>query len=317
MPQRDVLAELRTATVEAPPELRERVRLIAARAPAERRPTWRRLVLFALAPATVAAAAAVVGGRPRHTAVASGSPARCRRHLPGARRGADEKSAAQPCLVRSPPARGRAQSYNATIDLRVHDVAAVSDAVKRALAIAASLGGYPAAVHVVSTSRHGTRTSCCASRGSACRRRSGGSPRSARSSASSRPAGRPGRGQHHRSHDRAPPAPADDAARRAADRRDAAADRALTPRIVALAAAAGARPRAAHYATVRVNFVTPAAEPCHHKHSPSRLGTASAGRERRVYALALGVRSRSSCSRCARRAHACSAGAWTRCSGAP
>src|SRR2546423_816810 len=43
MSQRDLVAELRAAHVDAPPEVRERVRLIAAGAPAPpRRITWRR-----------------------------------------------------------------------------------------------------------------------------------------------------------------------------------------------------------------------------------------------------------------------------------
>src|SRR5690348_8799641 len=65
MSQRDVLAELRTARVEAPPQLRARVRLITAQAPS---PRSRRRFVFALAPAVVAAVAAGVffTTRPAH-----------------------------------------------------------------------------------------------------------------------------------------------------------------------------------------------------------------------------------------------------------
>jgi hypothetical protein len=51
------------------------------------------------------------------------------------------------------PARGRAQRYEASLRLRV---ANVSDGVKRALHVTASLGGYPQSVHVSTGSQAGT-----------------------------------------------------------------------------------------------------------------------------------------------------------------
>ena len=64
MSQRDLVAELRAAHVEAPPEVRERVRLIAAAAPAPpRRITWRRAFVVAV-PVAAAIAATVVFTRP-------------------------------------------------------------------------------------------------------------------------------------------------------------------------------------------------------------------------------------------------------------
>src|SRR5215813_6822554 len=60
MSQRDLVAELRAAHVEAPSEVRERVRLIAAGAPAPpRRITWRRALVV-----VVPVAAAIVFTRP-------------------------------------------------------------------------------------------------------------------------------------------------------------------------------------------------------------------------------------------------------------
>ena len=64
MSQRDLVAELRAARVAAPPEVRERVRLIARSATPPRRVfTWRRALVVAL-PAAAAIAAAVVFTRP-------------------------------------------------------------------------------------------------------------------------------------------------------------------------------------------------------------------------------------------------------------
>ena len=64
MSQRDLVAELRAAHVEAPPEVRERVRLIAAAAPAPpRRITWRR-ALVVVVPVAAAIAATIVFTRP-------------------------------------------------------------------------------------------------------------------------------------------------------------------------------------------------------------------------------------------------------------
>src|SRR5438552_2486651 len=73
MSQRDVVAELRSARLEAPDELRERIRLVAAAAPPERRSFFaRRRMIVLLVPVAAAVAAAVVATRPTHHAAAPG-----------------------------------------------------------------------------------------------------------------------------------------------------------------------------------------------------------------------------------------------------
>jgi hypothetical protein len=146
MSQRDLVAELRAAHVEAPPEVRERVRLIAAAAPAPpRRITWRRS-LVVLVPVAAAIAATLVFTRPaKHQQTAlSGeimhTPARI---APNA--GAATDRAATPLAVPSP--KNRVQKYEATLSLRVEHARDVSDGVKRALRIATSFGGYSQSVH--------------------------------------------------------------------------------------------------------------------------------------------------------------------------
>ena len=146
MSQRDLVAELRAAHVEAPPEVRERVRLIAAAAPAPpRRITWRRS-LVVLVPVAAAIAATLVFTRPaKHQQTAlSGeimhTPARIAPNV-----GAATDHAAKPLAVPSP--KNRVQKYEATLSLRVEHAHDVSDGVKRALRIATSLGGYSQSVH--------------------------------------------------------------------------------------------------------------------------------------------------------------------------
>src|SRR5690349_20197202 len=70
MSQRDVLAELRTARVSAPVELRERVRLVAAAEPSPPRFRPRKRWFVVLVPVAAAIAAGVVLTRPNHTATA-------------------------------------------------------------------------------------------------------------------------------------------------------------------------------------------------------------------------------------------------------
>jgi uncharacterized protein DUF4349 len=141
MSQRDVLAELRTAQVEAPAQLRARVRLIAAQAPPPRRLTRRRLLLAvpALAAAAAIAAAVVISTRPAGTHVTHGSVFRAE---------APKASAIAPA-----PPRGRVVRYGASLRLRVPSV---SDAVKSALHVTAALGGYPVSVHVTTAPHAGT-----------------------------------------------------------------------------------------------------------------------------------------------------------------
>ena len=143
MSQRDLVAELRAAHVEAPPEVRDRVRLIAADALAPpRRITWRRALVVAV-PVAAAIAATIVFTRPtNHEPTA----------LDLARRGgpvtiAPNVGAPSAKALAVPSARNRVQTYDATLSLRVEHSRDVSDGVKRALQIATSLGGYSASVH--------------------------------------------------------------------------------------------------------------------------------------------------------------------------
>ena len=144
MSQRDLVAELRAAHVEAPPEVRERVRLVAAGAPAPpRRITWRRS-LVVLVPVAAAIAATIVFARPpkhQQTALEFGNrPATIAPNV-----GAATDRAAKAFAVPSP--KNRVQTYDATLSLRVEHAHDVSDGVKRALRITTSLGGYSQSVH--------------------------------------------------------------------------------------------------------------------------------------------------------------------------
>src|SRR5579862_888286 len=155
MSQRDVLAELRTARISAPAELRERVRLVAAAEPAPprfRRPTKRWFAVL-VPVAAAAAAAGVVLTRPNHTTtVVHGAAATVRAAAPQAF--APQPQALTPIGVPSSPAR--VQRYGASLSLRVADAARVSNTVKRALRVVASLGGYPVTVHVASSRASGS-----------------------------------------------------------------------------------------------------------------------------------------------------------------
>jgi hypothetical protein len=135
MSQRDVLAELRTARVSAPPELRERVRTIAAadNTTRHRAFTWRRSLAVLVPVAAAAAAAIVVSTRPAHQPTVQHG-------LALARPATAPRSLSVPA-----PSPKRAQKYGATLSLRVSDV---SGSVQRALRIVASLGGYAVTTHV-------------------------------------------------------------------------------------------------------------------------------------------------------------------------
>jgi hypothetical protein len=144
MSQRDLVAELRAAHVEAPPEVRERVRLVAAGAPAPpRRITWRR-ALVVVVPVAAAIAATIVFTRPaKHPEVVRGieqTPARIAPKV-----GAATDRAAKAFSV--PSAKNRVQTYDATLSLRVEHARDVSDGVKQALRITTSLGGFSESVH--------------------------------------------------------------------------------------------------------------------------------------------------------------------------
>jgi hypothetical protein len=163
MSQPELVARLRAARPVAPPELRERVRMLAAEAavPPRRLITWRRAAVV-LVPVAAAIAAAVVllprGGTessatapPVERAVSEAPAANAAGA--GAALGAATKAgvtAQAPVAARALPApsAARPQRYSAAIELRVRDSAAVSAASKRATAIVAALGGYPSSLDV-------------------------------------------------------------------------------------------------------------------------------------------------------------------------
>jgi hypothetical protein len=141
MSQRDVLAELRTARVEAPQQLRARVRLIAAQAPAPRR-TRRR---FALVLIPVVAAAVVAGvffsTRPaRQPTLSHGEALQLNR--------VDRLGTSVPA-----PSAKRAQLYGASLQVEVHNV---QKTVTEALRIATSLSGFASSVHIDTSKQQGS-----------------------------------------------------------------------------------------------------------------------------------------------------------------
>lgn len=156
MSQRDLVAELRGARLTAPHELREHVRLIAAGA-GERRPllTWRRALVIAV-PLAAALAAAVVITRP------SPQPSAVDEALTNASTALSAQPATTPApqTQRAAKAYGvpttpaRVQQYGATLSLRIPTANGVSDAVKRAMRITTSLGGYATSVHASSQGEH-------------------------------------------------------------------------------------------------------------------------------------------------------------------
>lgn len=146
MSQPDLFDRLRDARPTAPRKLRERVRLIAAAAPAvpRRRVTWRRS-LVVLVPVAAAIVAGVVF-LPRATKQATPTPVPLtpRASVAGApanlAAGTATAEAAAPSLLT--PAGKRLQSYSASLELQLPTPAAVSGATRRAVAIASSLSGY-------------------------------------------------------------------------------------------------------------------------------------------------------------------------------
>lgn len=168
MSQRDLAAELRASRITAPDEVRERVRLIAVdETPPPRRFTWRRALVVAL-PVAAAVAASIVFTRPDHEqrvvhgvvhGVVTTTPERALdklaapAHTPALQ--TQVGSAGARALAPAPP-RGRAVNYDASLSLRVPTPNDVSTAVKRALSIASSLGGYPTSVHAETKAKSGT-----------------------------------------------------------------------------------------------------------------------------------------------------------------
>ncbi len=157
MSQRDLVAELRAARIEAPSEVRARVRLIAAAdtTPAERRTfTWRRALVVAL-PVAAAVAAALVITKPTHsppTAVPVERAGVAHGSVPTT--ATQQKSFATP--VAPTPSTTRVQRYGAYLALRVPTPGGVSTGVKRALQITKSLGGYAGSVHAITSGTSGS-----------------------------------------------------------------------------------------------------------------------------------------------------------------
>jgi hypothetical protein len=152
----DLALELRSARPPASPELRERVRAVAAGAKSPREPRftlppWRRLALVAAASiAVVAVSGALVyglahpGKRPESVGARAGGvgaqpsvgPLVTPTHAPAPQ----AQRAALPNLPT------RLQQYGASLRVQVKDRAALSDAAKRAMRVARLLGGYVAYV---------------------------------------------------------------------------------------------------------------------------------------------------------------------------
>ncbi len=177
MSQLDLQTQLRRARPVAPAELRERVRLVAGRAPKRRRRlTWRlgAVIAFAAAFAVVAAVVATRDNQERTTAPAH-EPATLTVHgsarqelapavgadtatppaaAPSAPHAVEPRTAVAPSAAVA-PSPTRLQRYRASLELRVATPAKVSTATRRALAIARSLGGYPLAVDVDARGRSG------------------------------------------------------------------------------------------------------------------------------------------------------------------
>jgi Domain of unknown function (DUF4349) len=181
MSQLDLIAEIRAHPPVAPAELRERVRQLAADAPAQRRRfTRRRALVVAIAVAGLAAAAGVLGTRDSGTRSSSLQPDLQRtlsppisHAKPSATReaapafGFTATDAASGAAVRSPggalkapagvppPSASNAQRYSATLSLRLKDAAAISAATNKALRVVAAMGGHPNTVNVDAERRDG------------------------------------------------------------------------------------------------------------------------------------------------------------------
>jgi hypothetical protein len=161
MSQRDLVAELRAARVAAPPQVRERVRLIAATAePAPPRRFLRRRSLVLLVPVAAALAGAIVlanrsSTNPRRGELALQSPVAAAAPTTGttAPSGTTAGSAAR--TLAPAPSPTRAQRYGAWIAVRVGSPVAVSHAIDQALGITAALGGHSTSVHASSAGKSG------------------------------------------------------------------------------------------------------------------------------------------------------------------
>jgi hypothetical protein len=134
----------------AAPDLRERVRAIAAAEPAPRRRLPRRRIALAGGLAAVLAAAAAglaVGLSGHHPAAAHFGPV----VVAGSARG---QRVLGPTALPTTP--GRLQDYRAHLELQVANAAVLSDRTKRAMRIARRLGGVVTKVDLASHGRSGT-----------------------------------------------------------------------------------------------------------------------------------------------------------------
>ena len=150
-----LLTQLRAARPAAPAELREHVRRIAAAAEPERRPrlTWRRALVLAVPVAAALAGAALLVPRGSHRAAVEPQPYQAVNSGAAARAKAAAPAQAAAAIPR--PSRNRVQRIGASLQLRVPNPQAVSDATKQAVAIARSLGGYPSRLTVDAQGRSG------------------------------------------------------------------------------------------------------------------------------------------------------------------
>src|SRR5262245_31154798 len=166
MSQLDLLAEIRAARPVAPAELRERVRDLAAGAPAPRRRlsfTWRRALVVAIPVAAALLLAGVFvqrdGKRQSGNELAVSDALSTFAPVPAEKSAADAAGASSRAFARPaqspPPSTSRAQKYTAELELRLPTAKAVSSATNKALAIAASLGGYPLRVNVDAARKDG------------------------------------------------------------------------------------------------------------------------------------------------------------------
>ncbi|HEX7527418.1 MAG TPA: DUF4349 domain-containing protein [Gaiellaceae bacterium] len=156
MSQRDLVAELRAARIEAPAEVRARVRLTAAAdtTPTPRRTfTWRRALVVAV-PVAAAVAATIVFTRPSHQPAAVQPVERGIVHA--AVPDTLQKSAGSTPAFAPAPTTTRVQRYGAYLALRVPTPNGVSTGVKEALRITKSLGGYAGSVHVSTGAKSGS-----------------------------------------------------------------------------------------------------------------------------------------------------------------
>jgi hypothetical protein len=154
MSQPDLARALRELRPVAPPELRERVRLVAAQAAPPRRHfvTWRRALVVAV-PLAAAIAAGVIATRPSPQGPMS-VPYNPESRLDDLTVSGSAVQSKAPLAPVAPNAN-RIQRTTTSLELRVRDAGDISDASKRAVMIARGLGGYEQRVNVDTERRTG------------------------------------------------------------------------------------------------------------------------------------------------------------------